>query len=378
MLRVARAQRGTGQIWRARSFTHQGTAGPHGCSSQKARQQSSGASTSSNTVNPAQFAQYQGNYGNAQNVAAGLSTPYSGSLTAPFTPTQIQAQNLLSSVAANPQYQNQIAGAANAVTGIMNNPVSTIVLPQPVTAPTIAGTNLAPYMNPYQSSVVNATLGQLGQLNANQLMNTNQGSTAAGAFGGSRSGVADALTNQYDMQAAAPTIAGLNASNFTNAQNLAGQDANTLNAMAQFNSGQNVNAQQSSIANALSAQNAGLNAANALAGLAGQGYSLAATQGGLLGSVGQQQQTQNQTALTNAYNAWAAQQSQNAQAQGLLNSSLGIIPVQQTTNSSSTGNSSGTTETTTSPSLTGILGSIANLGANEGGIASGISALAAL
>lgn len=332
------------------------------------QQQSSGTSTSSNIINPAQFAQYQGNYGNAQTVAAGLSAPYSGSLTAPFTPAQIQAQNLLSGVAANPGYLNQIAGAANAVTGILNNPVNTTVTPQPVTAETIAGTNLAPYMNPYQSSVVNATLGQLNQLNANQLMNTNQGSTAAGAFGGSRSGVADALTNQYDMTAAAPTIAGLNASNFTNAQNLASQDANTLNAMAQFNSGQNVNAQQSSIANALSAQNAGLNAANALAGLAGQGYSLASAQGGLLGSVGQQQQNQNQTALTNAYNAWAAQQAQNAQAQGLLNSSLGIIPVQQTANTNTTGNSSGTTDSSSSPGLVDILNALGNAAKGASGL----------
>ncbi len=196
-------------------------------------------------------------------------------------------------------------------------------------------------------------------MNANQLLNTNQGATAAGAFGGSRSGVADALTNQLNMQAAAPVIAGLNASNFANAQNMAGQDANMLNANAQFNSGQNVNAQQSSIANALAGQGAGLNAANALAGLAGQGYSLAATQGGLLGSVGQQQQSQDQTVLTNAYNAWLAQQGQNASAQSLLNSSLGLIPVQQTTNSSTTGNSSGTGQSSNSPALIDIINALA-------------------
>ena len=330
--------------------------------------QSSGTSTTSNLVNPFQFAQLQGNYGNAQNVAAGLAAPYSGPLTAPFTSTQIQAQNLLSGLAANPQYQNQISGAANAVAGILGNPVNPVVTPQPVTASTVANTNLAPYLNPYQSSVVNATLGQLNQLNANQLLNTNQGASAAGAFGGSRSGVADALTNQYDMQAAAPVIAGLNASNFTNAQNLAGQDAATLNAIAQFNSGQNVNAQQSSIANALAAQNAGLNAANALAGLAGQGYSLAATQGGLLGSVGQQQQSQNQAALTNAYNAWLAQQGLTQQGQQLLNSSLGIIPIQQTTNSSNSSTGTGATQSSSSPGLLDILNALGNAAKGASGL----------
>jgi hypothetical protein len=274
-------------------------------------------------------------------------------------PTQLQAQTVLSGIATNPQYQNLIANAANGVTGILGNPVNANVTPQPVTAQMAANTNLAPYMNPYQSSVINATIAGLNQVNANQLLNTNQGATAAGAFGGSRSGVADALTNQLNMQAAAPVIAGLNASNFANAQNMAGQDANMLNANAQFNSGQNVNAQQSSIANALAGQGAGLNAANALAGLAGQGYSLAATQGGLLGSVGQQQQSQDQTVLTNAYNAWLAQQGQNASAQSLLNSSLGLIPVQQTTNSSTTGNSSGTGQSSNSPALIDIINALA-------------------
>lgn len=332
------------------------------------QQQTSGSSTSANIINPAQFGQYQGNYGNAQNVAAGLSTPYGGQLTAPFTPTQIQAQNILSGLATDPQYQTLISTAANGVTGILGNPGNTNVTPQPVTAQTVANTNLAPYMNPYQGSVIDATLGQLNQLNANQLLNTNQGSTAAGAFGGSRSGVADALTNQYDMQQAAPVIAGLNASNFTNAQNLAAQDAATLNNAAQFNSGQNVNAQQSSIGNALAAQNAQVNAANALAGLAGQGYSLASNQGGLLGTVGQQQQSQNQAALTNAYNAWLAQQGQNASAQQLLNSAIGIIPVQQTTNTNTTGNSSGTTQQTTNPGLVGILGALSNVGSAAGNL----------
>jgi hypothetical protein len=342
------------------------------------QQQSSGTSTSSNTVNPFQFGQYQSNFGNAQTIAGGLTTPYSGPLTAPFTPAQIQAQNMLSGVATDPQYQAMIGNAANAVAGFLSNPAATNVTPQPVTAETIANSDLSPYLNPYQSSVVNATLGQLNQLNANQLLNTNQGATASGAFGGSRSGVADALTNQYDMQQAAPVIAGLNAQGFNTALNAAGQDAGTLNNVAMFNAGQNTNAQQSSIANALAAQGVGLNAANALAGLANQGYGLAATQGGLLGSIGQQQQSQNQSALSNAYNAWAAQQSQNASAQSLLNSSLGLIPVQQTTNTSTTGNSSGTSQSSSSPGLTGILGSIAGLGNAEGGIAKGIGALAAL
>lgn len=337
----------------------------------QSQQQTSGTSTSANTINPFQFGQLQGNYGNAQAIASGLTTPYSGALTAPFTPTQIQAQNILSGVATNPLYQNMIGAAANGVAGILSNPVATNVTPQPVTAQTIAGADLSPYMNPYQANVVNATLAGLNQLNAQQLLNTNQNATTAGAFGGSRSGVADALTNQLNMQAAAPVIAGLYSQGFTNAQNLAGQDAAAQNTIGEFNSGQNVNAQQSGINNALSAQNSGLNAASALAGLANQGYGLAATQGGLLGSVGQQQQSQDQSALTNAYNAWLAQQGQNATAQNLLNSSLGLIPIQQTTSTSTTGNSSGTGSSSNSPGLVDILNALGNAAKGAGAVGSG-------
>ena len=332
----------------------------------QSQQQSSSASTNSNSVNPFQFGQYQTNYGNAQAIASGLTTPYGGALTAPFSPAQIQAQNVLAGIASDPQYQAMIGNAANWVTGILNTPPATQVTAEPVTASTVANSDLSPYLNPYQSDVVNATLAQLSQLNARQLMNTNQGATAANAFGGSRSGVADALTNAYDMQQAAPVLAGLNAQGFNTALNAAGQDADTRNAIAQFNAGQNVAAQQGSIANALAAQGAGLNAANALAGLANQGYGLAATQGAALGSVGQQQQSQDQTVLTNLYNAWLAQQSQNAQAQNLLNASLGLIPVQQTTNSSTTGTSSGTSQSSTSPGLVGILNALGNLAHGTG------------
>jgi hypothetical protein len=138
--------------------------------------------------------------------------------------------------------------------------------------------------------------------------------------------------------------------------------------MAQFNSGQNVNAQQSSIANALADQNLGLSAANALAALASQGYSLAATQGGLLGSVGQQQQSQNQAALTNAYNAWLAQQGLTQQGQQLLNSSLGIIPIQQTTNSSNSSSGTGTSQSSSSPGLADILNALSNAGKSASGL----------
>lgn len=65
-------------------------------------------------------------------------------------------------VATNPQHQNMIANAANDAQGILGNPVGTNVTPQPVTAQAV-NNDLSQYMNPYQDSVVDATLAQLNQ-----------------------------------------------------------------------------------------------------------------------------------------------------------------------------------------------------------------------
>jgi hypothetical protein len=187
----------------------------------------------------------------------------------------------------------------------------------PTVAPgSLAATNLSPYLDPYVRNVVDTTNQDLDQ-QRRQAINSQAGQfTPAGAFGGSREGVADALTNKYYGQLAAQTDAALNSQGFANAQqaaegdlglNLQGQLANqgaklgaaTTNAgLAQgadlFNAGQ---------ANSLAQFNAGLGEQTGLADAnlgfgaesANQGAGLSAAQlglgaAGLLGSLGQAQQ----------------------------------------------------------------------------------------
>src|SRR5215469_15224048 len=271
-------------------------------------------STSSNTVNPQQMAQYQSNYNTAQQNAGILGQPYTGQLTAGFTPAQVQAQQQLSGVAVNPQYTQNLTGATNAVQGILSNPITA----QPVTAAQLSSTDLSPYLNPYTNDVINTTMNQLGQYNQNQLNQNAQGAEAVHAFGNDRLGVQDALTNQYYNQDAAQTLAGLNSQNYTNAQNAALSDIAAQNAMGQFNSSQNVGVQGQNIANTMSE-------ANQVANLTGQNFQMAANQGGLLANVGQQQQQQQQTALSNAYNNWLQGKQLTLDQQQLLNQALSII-----------------------------------------------------
>lgn len=296
-------------------------------------------STSSNTINPQQFQQYQDNYAKAQSNANSL-TPYQGQITAGFNPTQTQAQGVLSTIATDPTYANNNNSAIGAVQGVLANPIS---------ASQLSGTNLDPYLNPYTKDVINTTNNAIGLQRQTANTQDNQQATAAGAFGGSRSGVANALTNQYYDQNTAATDAGLNQANFSQAQNAAAADIAAQNQTKQFN----VNSQ--------------LTGANSLAALNNNGFSLAQQQAGLLSAVGDTQQQQAQTELTNAYNAYTQGQQLTLQQQQLLNQALGIIPIQQTTN--------GTTTTTSNPGAMGIIGGLGSLAlaAGTGGASLGLT-----
>lgn len=307
-----------------------------GGSSQKQTQQS----TSSNTIDPAQLALLQGNYAGAQTRASTL-TPYTGQLTAGFTPTQTQAQGILSGVATDPTYAANNNSAVNSVQGILGNPANTTVTPQ-----TLAGTDLSPYLNPYTNDVINNSISQNERARQIANVNDNQKATAAGAFGGDRSAVLNAQTNDAYDRNNQTNIAALNQANYQQAQAGATTDINN-----------NLNAQQSTINDTLAGRTQQLGAAGDLVAANNNGLNLATQQGGILGAVGDAQQQQQQTELTNAYQAYMAGQQLTVTQQQLLNSALGLIPNQQTVNSSG----SGTSQTTTNPGIAGILGGLGSL-----------------
>ena len=113
------------------------------------------------------------------------------------------------------------------------------------------------YMNPYTSQVIDASLADLEQARQAAGQQIGQQATAAKAFGGSRHGVSEALSNARFGEQAGKTIAQLRAQGFDTAANLMQQDVGrqqqaglanqaALNQMSQFNAGQ---FQQSGLAN---------------------------------------------------------------------------------------------------------------------------------
>lgn len=281
---------------------------------------------SSNTIDPAQMAQYNQNYADAK-ARAGTLTPYTGPLTAGFNQNQLDAQGILKNIALDPRYLQSANGATAGAQGVLDsNPLTQADLQQ--------------YMNPFQSSVIDASVSEnerARQIAQNQM---NMQNAAGSAFGGSRSGVANALTNEAYDRNNQSNIANLNAANYTQAQN-----------------------------SSLAAKNLTLNAANNVANLNNNALGVATNQGGILSAIGDTQQAQSQRELTDAYNAYTQGQNLTLMQQQLLNQALGIIPIQQTQTSD------GTTKTSSSPGIGGILGGIGSLAMAIPGIGSGLTGL---
>jgi hypothetical protein len=284
-----------------------------------------------------------------------------------FTPTGILGQNLtLQAAGAGQDQLGQATGDAEAIAGwrptavsgdtSQSSPDSGIVSFRDVGPSGLTPGAIAGFQNPYTSSVVNTTLDQLDQQRRRDL--NQNGSTATlqggeGAFGGSRAGVSDALTNESYGRLAAQTAAQLNDQGFQEAGNLAstaaGQNLSAgqsnqaadltkgqtvyggtlatdqanqaaINQLGEFNAGQNLDAAQ-----------LGLGAAGLLGTLGGQAQSQALTGAGAVTGVGAQQQAQQQAQDTAAYNNAMTRWALPLQTQ---ESAFGIIP--STSNGSST------------------------------------------
>lgn len=269
------------------------------------------------------------------NVSQAMLGPYQGPRYASLTDGAVSNIAALQQNvgATNPAYayaQNAAAGLTNYVP--QNVSASSIGGPSTVTAgritstPTVnadqvqagmlAGTDLSSYMNPYTQNVIASGLSALDAQRMQALNQVGDQFAKSGAFGGSRQGVAEGVTNSGAAAQAGQLAAQLMAANFGQAQSAATADINR-NLQAQgMNQSANLNADQYSaglgmqgqLANqstglqaALANQQAGMqtnmfNAQNALqaqlanqsAGLQGAGLNLAAANAvGNLASQGQ-------------------------------------------------------------------------------------------
>lgn len=162
------------------------------------------------------------------------------------------------------------------------------------------GPNIGQFMNPYTGMVTGQAMQDLERQRQMQTNDIGAAATRANAFGGSRHGVAEALTNQAFAQQGANTFANLQQQGFNTAlgaaQNQQGINANLANmgfgfgqqiGQQQWQQGQAGQALNQALINAVKGQYSGFTGAPA----ASLGLPMAAVGAG---NMGQQTQTQTQ------------------------------------------------------------------------------------
>ena len=205
--------------------------------------------------------------------------------------TQPVAPPVAAPVAPPPQYaplppQNQFnvnqasAGALQQSLGATQQGLG--FTPQGISAQTytpaqIAGTDLTPYTNPYESQVVEQTLSDLERSRQMQQNLTGAQATQARAFGGSRQGIAESETNRAFAEQAARAASGLRQQGYQSALGLAGQDVGAQTAAQQYAAQQRASAQAQNLAAQQAAAGTRLGAASQLGQLSQQAFGVGQT-----------------------------------------------------------------------------------------------------
>lgn len=210
------------------------------------------------------------------------------------------------------------------VAGMNYSPLS--VSGSNVTANQLGTTDLTPYMNPYDEAVVKANEADIlrgANIGMGQLQSQAQ---AAGAYGGSRHGVAMGDIGRETLSQLAKSSAGLRQAGFQNAQQMAQADIGT-NLQAQLANQQNrLQAGMSNQQADLSGAGQRLSAANQLGQIANLGFGMGQTVNNNLMAQGAMQQALQQSVLDAAANKYQGYVQHPAQGLAYLNAALGVTP----------------------------------------------------
>lgn len=172
--------------------------------------------------------------------------------------------------------------------------------------------NLMEYANPFINQVENNALAAVDRTRMAALNQNAQNAQRAGAFGGSRQAITDALTNAESARQAGDLSANLRMQGFNTAASLAQNAAGIRQ-----------------------------NAANALAGLGSAQQQAAYTDAGALENIGQKQQAYQQQLLDEAYARWAEQRNYPIDMLNLRIGATSSVPGVGTQTQTRTGGASG-------------------------------------
>lgn len=291
----------------------------------------------------------QSNYNKAQEIANKPYNPYTGETVAAMPQETMDAINYLKGNVgvAIPG----LTAASGALQGLLGFDPGSVTAGS-VTPQKMSETDLNPYLNPYISNVEDRAIDSLNRQNTNALNTNASKAAAAGAFGGSRGAVIDAVTNAESARAAGDLSATLRKEGFDRATELAqgditrdlqGQTTNLQAALQAAQGNQNASIQGAGIRN-----NAATNLANTSTTMQDSIFKDAA---GLF-NAGDKLQQQEQAYLDRDKQQFNEAENYDTEMLNLLLASLGMSPY-------------GRTETTNKKSSGGTDAATAGLGAAQ-------------
>jgi hypothetical protein len=260
----------------------------------------------------------QKNLNAAYQVAGNMMGPYTGQRVADMTPTQMSDINAV----------QQNIGSTNPAFAYAQNTAADLTGYQPaqVNAGSLTNADLSGYMNPFTQNVINSGLQSLDIQRQQALNQVGDQALKTGAFGGSRQGISEGVTNAGAAMQAGQLASQLQAQNFAQAQQAAQNDIN-----------RNLQAQLANQQAGLSGAGLNLTAANNLGTLAAQGQN-SFLQGAAAGLTGQEAIQANQQAqLDAAKQAYTEQQQFPLQQLQIPLQALGATPYGGTTTQTSPG-----------------------------------------
>jgi len=235
---------------------------------------------------------------------------------APQTALQPNQQINLGNVPVNPMQQASLAqrGALLGTAGAMG------YQPQQVQSTFLPEMNLEAYQNPYTSQVIDLARQDIMRGGQQQMDILGAKAQKAGAFGGSRHGIAMGETNRGLTEQLARTSAGLRQAGFQNAQQAAQADLQ-----------RRMQAQQSNQMAGLQGSQQRMAAAQQAGQLGKQSFDIGRTLQADLSSQGAQQQALQQALIDVAKGQYGAYQQYPATSLEMMNRAIGVTPHGQTT-----------------------------------------------
>lgn len=264
-----------------------------------------GSTTQTTRIDPDMMAMHRKLFSRAENAADQPFQPYTGERVAGMTPQHEQALSQMQNQAGllggglDQAYQTAQAGLDPNVRDVLSRDVADVAL--------------NPYMNPFTGGVIDSAMGDLDRARQMAIGDTEDAAIGAGAYGGSRHGVADALTNEGFARQAADLAGNLRLQGYDRATQLAQGDINRDVETQRLNQGADFNREQLQRAAASGLINLGLGGTDRLS------------------QAGDFQRDIDQARNDVAFQEFMRQQGEPIQDIGLLSSVLSGMPVGHST-----------------------------------------------